>query len=313
MTPAIAMIVGVLTFTAAYVLLTTRRRLAVHRQLGHYVGAAIVSRRPSLVGGSRVAELLQGALTKLQLQEPLTLRLERAGIDSSAGAFTAMVLVAGGAVCILVLVVGGLGMALLVAAAVPVVSWIALTMLASRRTRAFDEQLPEILDMLSSSLKAGHSFQHALQNLASDIGEPAGAEFRRVVAETHLGRPLETALTELGERVRSEDLMFVLDAITVQRQVGGSLADLFELVADTVRQRDQFRRKLRAITGMVRASAKVLTALPIVTALLLTLVNRHYMAPLWVTGAGHMLLLITAIMIGLGAFALKRIGSVQQS
>jgi tight adherence protein B len=309
-TPAIAMVVGCLTFAAAYVLLTTRRRLAIHRQLGHYVGAATVSRRPS-IGSGRVADLFQDALAKLHLQGPITLRLERAGLETSAGAFTAMVLVAGGALSVLVLVVSGIGAALLVAAAVPAVTWIALTVLASRRTRSFDEQLPEILDMLSSSLKAGHSFQHALQNLASDISEPAGAEFRRVVAEVHLGRPLETALAELGDRIRSEDLMFVLDAITVQRQVGGSLADLFALVGDTVRQRDQFRRKLRAITGMVRASAKVLTALPIVTALMLTLVNRHYMAPLWTTGTGHVLLLITATMVGLGAFALRRVGAVK--
>ena len=140
-----------------------------------------------------------------------------------------------------------------------------------RRSRAFEQQLPEILDTLAASLRAGHGFDHGLQTVATDVGEPAGREFRRVVAEVHLGRSLEDALAELGRRIRSADLQFVLDAIAIQRQVGGSLAELFELVATTVRAREQFRRNLRAITGQVRISANVLTGLPIVAAVLLTL------------------------------------------
>ncbi len=134
-------------------------------------------------------------------------------------------------------------------------------------------QLPEILDTLAASLRAGHGFDHGLQTVATDVGEPAGREFRRVIAEVHLGRSLEDALADLGQRIRSEDLQFVLDAIAIQRQVGGSLAELFELVATTVRAREQFRRNLRAITGQVRISANVLTGLPVVAAVLLTLVN----------------------------------------
>jgi len=309
---AVALVVGALTFAAAYVLLTTRRRLAVHRQLGHYIGAATVSRNHGRrISRSWAAEHVDAGLRRTGQQQRVALLIDRAGIDSSAGAFAALVMLGTAAIFVLLLVVTSFLWAFVGAVATPFVVVGVLTHMARRRTQAFEAQLPELLDMLSSSLKAGHGFDHALQNLASDVAEPAGREFRRVVAEVHLGRTLESALAELGERVQSEDLMFVLDAITVQRQVGGSLADLFSLVAETVRQREQFRRKLAAITGMVRASAKVLTALPIGALFLLSLVNRTYMEPLWTTKGGHLLLVIIAVMIIIGGLFLKRIGSVK--
>ena len=173
--------------------------------------------------------------------------------------------------------------------------WLVLALAGTRRSRAFENQLPEVLDALAASLRAGHGFDSALQTVATDVAEPASREFRRVVAEVHLGRSLDDALAELGGRIRSEDLKFVLDAITIQRQIGGSLAELFELVAETVRSREQFRRKVKALTGMVRTSANVLTALPFVAALLLTSLNHDYMRPLWSTNGGHMM-----VAIGLG-------------
>ena len=103
----------------------------------------------------------------------------------------------------------------------------------------------------------------------------------------------------------------MLDAIAIQRQVGGSLAELFELVATTVRSREQFRRNLRAITGQVRISANVLTALPIVAAVLLTLLNPSYMSPLWNTSSGHILALVAVSMIVCGSIVLRRVGKVR--
>ncbi len=310
MSIAIATLVGALTFGAVFVMLTTRRRLAIQRQLGPYVGAVAASRQTAR-GANRAAELFERLLERLGLKERLALALDRAGLDTTPGAFSALVSLTTVTLFCLVLVAAGSGKAIFTAVATPVVAYAVLLVRAYRRSRAFEAQLPEILDLLSSSLKAGHGFQHALQNLANDIGDPAGSEFRRVIAEVHLGRTLESALADLGERIRSEDLVFVLDAITVQRQVGGSLAELFELVAETVRSREQFRRKLRAITGMVRMSARVLTAMPLVAAILLTLVNHSYMAPLWSSNAGHVMLAVTIMMVLIGGSILRRIGSVK--
>ena len=91
---------------------------------------------------------------------------------------------------------------------------------------------------------------------------PASKEFKRVLTETQLGRPMDDALAEMAERVGSKNLAFVVTAVTIQRQVGGSLAGIFDMVAEAVRQRQQFARKIRSLTAMGRASAYVLVGIP---------------------------------------------------
>jgi tight adherence protein B len=237
--------------------------------------------------------------------------LGRAGVDRSPGAFILLVLLVTVTLFVLVSIILSAGVGLVVAICTPIVAYLALTMQARKRSRAFEQQLPEVLDSLSASLKAGHGFEHALQTMSTEVGEPAGAEFRRVVAETHLGQQFDTSLRELGDRVQSDDLVFVLDAISIQRQVGGSLAELFELVSETVREREQFRRKVRAITGMVRTSATVLTLLPIAAAVGLTLINHSYMAPLFTTTMGRVMCLAMITMMVIGGVILRRIGTVK--
>ncbi len=100
---------------------------------------------------------------------------------------------------------------------------------------------------------------------------PASKEFKRVLTETSLGRPMDDALAEMAERVGSKNLSFVVTAVTIQRQVGGSLAGIFDMVADTVRNRQQFARKIRSLTAMGKMSAYVLLGLPFFIAGALTL------------------------------------------
>jgi tight adherence protein B len=186
---------------------------------------------------------------------------------------------------------------------------LALGLRASRRRRAFDEHLPDVLAEISSALRAGHGFLQAVQAVAADAPSPIGPELQRVLAEARLGRPLEDALLAAGDRIGSEDFDFVLDAVVVQRQVGGSLAGIFEIVGDSVRQRQQAELKLRALTATGRMSAAVLLGLPIVIALGLTLLNHAYMQPLYDTGTGRMLLGGSIALIAVGSVWLHRIVS----
>ena len=174
---------------------------------------------------------------------------------------------------------------------------------------AFDEQLPDLLMSVAASLKAGHSFKQGIQTIVDEAQEPAKKEFQRVLAETSLGRPLEDALSDMADRIGSSNFSFIVTAVTIQNQVGGSLATLFDMVADTVRQRQQFSRKIRALTAMGRASAYVLIALPIFLAMLLTLMNRDYMAPLFTTSAGHTLIIIGLVSMSIGSLILRKIVS----
>lgn len=180
---------------------------------------------------------------------------------------------------------------------------------ARGRLRAFEQQLPDLLTTMAASLKAGHSFRQGMQSVVDEGQEPACKEFKRVLNETRLGRPMDGALTEMAERIGSGDLAFAVTAVTIQRQVGGSLAGLFDMVADTVRSRQQFARKVRGLTAMGRASSYVLIALPVFLALALTVLNPEYMAPLYHTGTGQKLIIGGFVMMGLGSLILKKIVS----
>jgi tight adherence protein B len=180
---------------------------------------------------------------------------------------------------------------------------------ARKRLRAFEDQLPDILITMAASLKAGHSFRQGIQTVVDEGVDPAAKEFKRVLTETRLGRPMDDALNEMAERVGSSNFEFVMSAVTIQRQVGGSLAGLFDMVADTVRQRQQFQRKIKGLTAMGRMSAYTLIGLPFVVGAAITLINREYMEPLFSTSTGHKLFILMAVMMTIGSLILKKIVS----
>jgi tight adherence protein B len=113
----------------------------------------------------------------------------------------------------------------------------------------------------------------------------------------------------MAERVGSKNFEFAITAVTIQRQVGGSLATLFDMVADTVRQRQQFARKIRALTAMGRMSAYTLIGIPFFIAGTVTLLNSGYMHPLYFTNAGRFLIVMALVMMGFGSLILKKIVS----
>jgi tight adherence protein B len=309
MSLALPLLAGLLML-GALVTLKAPRRVSVRRQLEPYIVSPPVARRSPLEASKRAFALAESIAGRLRIHGFLTRALARAGSDLPLGAFVSLLAAIGVGGLLLGTSAAGLRAGLFFGAAAIGASLLVLSVRAKRRERAFEYQLPEILDTLSASLRAGHSFDQALQVVAGDIGQPAERELQRVVGEVQLGRALDDALLDLGDRVRSVDLAFVLAAIAVQREVGGSLASLFELVADTVRTREQFRRKVRALTGMVRTSANVLIALPFVAALVITAVDRAYMRPLWHSSGGHLMVGVALAMMTIGAVVLRRIGSV---
>jgi tight adherence protein B len=213
-----------------------------------------------------------------------------------------------------------LGLVFAVVAASPLLALIGLavgsatpifvvSMKANGRLKRFENQLPDVLITVAASLKAGHSFRQGIQSVVEEGAEPAAKEFKRVLNETQLGKPMDDALGDMAGRVGSENLSFVVTAVTIQRQIGGSLAGLFDMVAETVRQRQQFARKIRSLTAMGRMSAYVLVGLPFFIGGVITLMNRTYMSPLFTTGAGHAMIIGGLVMMAIGSLMLKKIVS----
>ena len=238
-------------------------------------------------------------LHKLLERADLPLRtVELAYICLGSGVLVALIFGVAGAGSIFSL------LALLVGAMLPVgFVWYK----ARQRLRAIDDQLPDLLITLAASLKAGHSFRAGIQAVVDEGQPPASKEFNRVLTETRLGRPMDDALADMAERVGSNNLSFVVTAVTIQRQVGGSLAGIFDMVADAVRNRQQFARKIRGLTAMGRMSAYVLVGVPFFMAGTITLLNTDYMRPLFQTGTGQKLLAVGLVMIGLGSLMLRKI------
>jgi tight adherence protein B len=164
-----------------------------------------------------------------------------------------------------------------------------------RRTNALDEQLPDVLMVLASSMRAGHSFLQALDTVSKEIGEPSGPEFARVVAEIRLGRPFDEAITAMAERVGSEEFQWAMLAVNIQREVGGNLAEILDTLAETVRERQAIRRQIKVLSSEGRLSIRILVALPFLITLYVIKVNGDYMKLLWTTWLG-------LVLIGVGAF-----------
>jgi tight adherence protein B len=177
---------------------------------------------------------------------------------------------------------------------------------ANKRTGKFEAQLPDTLIAVAASLRAGHSFAQALSTIVKDGGDPAAKEFGRVEAETRLGRSVDESLEAMAIRLASKNFEFVVLAVNIQRQVGGSLAEILDMVADTVRAREQFARKVKALTAMGRASAYVLIGMPFFIGLALTLINESYISPLFTTFAGHIMVAIGLGLITVGTVILRK-------
>lgn len=178
-----------------------------------------------------------------------------------------------------------------------------------RRVKAFEEQLPDLLTTIAASLKAGHSFKHGLQAVVDESQPPASVELRRVLTEAGLGRPLDDALADMADRIGSENFAFAITAVTIQRQVGGSLATLFDMVSETVRNRQQFARKIKSLTAMGRMSAYTLVGVPFFIGGMITVMNGKYMAPLFHSKVGHILLIAGFAMMIVGSLVLRKIVS----
>jgi tight adherence protein B len=286
-----------------------RRRIAAHVERDPGRGASNAPRE-RFATGAALLRVTEQAFGHLKLWRKVSRLLERADLPLRTVEF--LYIVAGSAFLV------GLVAAVVVSSLPIIVVGLAgggalpfgfLWFKATRRRGAFEDQLPDLLLTIAASLKAGHSFKQGLQTVVDEGAEPASKEFKRALAETQLGRPLDQALGEMSERIGSKDLDFVITAVTVQSQVGGSLAGLFDMVAEAVRQRQQFSRKIKGLTAMGRAAAYVLVGLPFALAGLLTVINSEYMSPLYHSSTGHMLIAATIGMIAVGSLMLKKIVS----
>lgn len=212
--------------------------------------------------------------------------LERSRIPVRPGEFALLVFAFGViAGCLVTAIAQSVWFGAGAALATPFVAVAYLQRRVTNRRRRFEEQFPDALTLVASSLSAGHTFLRSIQMMCEEAEGPIAEEFGRVVQETRLGDPLVDALERMAKRLDVRDVDWVVQAIRIQQTVGGKLAELLHTLADFIRAREEIRREVLVLTAEGRISAYVLGALPIFLAVFIQISNPGYLDPMF-TGWG---------------------------
>ena len=182
---------------------------------------------------------------------------------------------------------------------------------SSSRLKKFQEQLPDSLNLLAGSMRAGFSFMQGLEAVADEASEPIRGELQRAFTESRLGRPIEEALDDAARRMESRDLAWAVMAIRIQREVGGNLAELLDTVSETMTHRERLRREIKSLTAEGRMSAIVLSIFPPAFALMLFVLQPGYMNLLFQETIGIICTIGGAILSVIGWFWLSRIVKIE--
>lgn len=190
-------------------------------------------------------------------------------------------------------------------------AWAFVSRRASAWYRHFDEVLADHLVVLSSSLRAGHSLLQAVAHVAEEADERTAAEWHELVRQTRVGVSVEDALDNMVERVGNRDLQWIALVVRVQHQVGGNMAEMFDIVADTVRQRHRLRAQIRTLTAQGRMTRWILVAAPFAIGGVVFLISPRYVLQFLADPTGRLLIAIASVLIVIGSVWLKKIVEIE--
>jgi tight adherence protein B len=237
--------------------------------------------------------------------------LDQAGLKIARADFVVLV----GAVAMVAGFVGfilqGPVFAVLFAGLTPVLAATYLSFRTQRRRTQFEAQLGDTLTMVSGGLRAGHSVLRAIDAVAQEASEPTATEFSRVVNETRLGRDLQDSLSDVSRRMKSEDFNWMAQAIEINREVGGDLAEVFDQVGETIRERSQIKGMVKALASEGKLSAIILMSLPVLLLILMGLVNPKYIGSLTGHPIGWVLMGIAVVMMTIGGLWIRKISDLK--
>jgi tight adherence protein B len=232
-------------------------------------------------------------------------QLELAGVRTKASDIVLLTVAASLAIGAGVMLLAGPLVGLLATMAVPLLGWFLLGFMVGRRKRAFADQLDSTLQMMAASLRAGYSLLQAIQAMGVEADNPTKDEFSRVINETRIGRSLNESLVDVSLRMASEDFKWIAQAIAINREVGGNLADVLDGVAHTIRERNQLHRQVSALAAEGKLSAVILMALPFGVVAFLTIANPGYLNRLFSTTIGWMIVAASVVMLTVGGIWLR--------
>ncbi len=260
--------------------------------------------------GAGISGFVDRYLERRGHRRGLALELETAAISLRPGEFLVLTFVVALVVTLIMNSIAGVVGAAFSLVMTPLLIRAVLDGRAERRRRAFAEQLPDVLQVLVTSLRGGFGLPQALDAVANQSNEPAASEFKRVLFEIRIGRDPGEALTATAERMKSRDFDWVVSAIQINREVGGELALILETLGETVRERQKMRRQIRSLTAEGRISAYILIALPPLLVVAISVLNPGYFKPMS-KAPGPVLIVMGVCMLLIGWVWMRRMIKAQ--
>ena len=313
----IGLIIGAVAvlLVVAGVVSMLRGRTSVEQRLQTVAGTTDIEsdKKESKKRSTPVADSLNRALEGRKVSENLSTQLARADLKVTVGEFLVLQVVVA-----LGIAVGGyfLFNTIVLAILAAVIGWFAPRWFVSyrqgKRLRDFSDQLGDALNLMVNGLRSGYSVLQAMEAVAREMPPPIAGEFARVVQEVQIGLPLDQALNNMLRRIKSDDLDLCITAINVQREVGGNLAEILDVISFTIRERVRIKGEVRTLTAQGRYSGYVISLLPIGLALVLFCVNKPYVERLFTSGfCGWAMVVCGLLMIGTGFIAIQKIVTIE--
>ena len=293
----------------------TSERAIVEERLGKYLDGEKAEEAKE-ASKTILTDWVDRRVAKSSFGERISRELARADLKFKPGEYLALFLITilGGA--LIAYLLGGRSVisALIGAVIGALIPRIYVKRQQARRLIRFNDQLPDMLNLIVNGLRAGYSTMQAMEAVSKEMPSPICDEFRRVVQELQLGIPTERALGNLLRRIPSDDLDFVITAINVQREVGGNLAEILDIISYTIRERIRIKGEIRVLTSQVMYSGRLLSMMPVALVLVLWFVNQEYMLEFVREEnrtCGVMSLCSAAALIIIGYFIMTRIAKIE--
>ncbi len=309
-------IIAILVGVGIYLSSSSERRL-VEDRLGKYLeGEQQQQQQQQQPKESAVSDWFNRRVERSSWGDQMAKNLARADLKFKPGEFVAFIVILSIGLGALGFVVGGYNVISFVIGAI-VGAGLPLFYLRSqqgRRLAKFNDQLPDMLNLMVNGLRAGYSTMQAMEAVSRELPAPISEEFRRVVQEMQLGVSMDKALDNLLRRIPSDDLDFVVTAINVQREVGGPLAEILDTITYTIRERIRIKGQIRVMTSQVRLSGSIITVMPFGLFVILWFINRDYMSEFFKPEnalCGFSSLGLGGFMIGLGYFVMSKIADIE--
>lgn len=286
----------------------------IQKHLDELSAQNIIQDEVSLMGHIRpLSDIpwLNRLLFRIPLAKKVDLFLIQADVSYPLGVFLLLSLVLALIGFLLLFFISSFFLLSLLGLALGALPFYILSIMKTRRMIKFEEQLPDALDTISRSLRAGHALSGGLEIVGQEFYEPLGPEFAKAVTQISFGVNLEQALRRLAKRVDCPDLKFLVVSVIIQRESGGNLGEIMENIARTIRERFKLRGKIRALAAEGKLGGTILSVLPVLVALLLFLVNPGYINELLHNPTGQKLIMAAVVMIIIGMIIMKRITNLR--